>query len=82
MKFPTDQGTKNRIKIYSFIYDFIGEKGYSPTIREIGKATGLMSSATIHYHLSVLQSKGMITYQPKQPRTIRITPGYNKAAGE
>jgi repressor LexA len=80
--FQQNQATVNCLKIYNFIYEFIQEKEYSPTIREIAAGTGLSSTETIHSHLKTLKEKGMLTFEPWKPRTIRLTPGYSKAAGE
>jgi len=41
---------------------------YPPTVREIGAAVGLKSSSTVHTHLSVLESKGLIARKPGGPR--------------
>ncbi len=59
-------------EILEFIKNSIEEKGYPPSVREIGKAVGLKSPATVHSHLERLQELGYIQKNPAQPRTIGI----------
>lgn len=47
-------------KILQFVQQFTVEKGYSPSVREIGVAVGLSSTATVSYHLRQLQDKGLL----------------------
>src|SRR6202035_5859505 len=49
-----------RLQILSFIADCQRERGYPPSVREIGEAVGLTSSATVHTHLGVLQREGYL----------------------
>lgn len=46
-------------KIVEFVNAFIAENGYSPSVREIGEAVGLRSTASVSYHLQALQEKGV-----------------------
>lgn len=48
------------------------DKGYPPTIREIGKAVGLRSSSTVHAHLERLEHTGRIRRDPASPRAIEV----------
>lgn len=48
------------------------EKGWPPSIREIGDATGLSSSSTVHSHLRNLERWGYIKRNPSQPRSIQL----------
>ena len=52
--------TGKRLAIMNFITDCIRERGYPPSVREIGEAVGLASSATVHSHLAVLQKEGFL----------------------
>lgn len=52
---------------------FIRDKGFSPTVREVGIATGLQSTATVHGHLHRLSEKKLISFIEFKPRTITIT---------
>ena len=46
--------------IIEFVDRFIQENGYSPSVREIGAAVGLRSTASVSYHLQALQEKGLL----------------------
>ena len=47
-------------KIVEFVRQFTFEKGFPPSIREIGAAVGLRSTASVSYHLQQLQEKGLL----------------------
>jgi len=64
---------KTQVRILNFINDFIKTNGYSPTIREIGEAVGLKSTATVHGHIERLVAKGKLTKELTFPRTTRTT---------
>ena len=49
--------TKRQQDILDFIKLKVQEKGYPPSVREIGQAVGLASSSTVHGHLSRLEEK-------------------------
>lgn len=61
-----------RQRILEFVRKYISERGYSPTVREIGKAVGLSSTATVHKHLTILSQEGRISWIPDAPRTIHL----------
>ena len=46
--------------ILEFVNQFIQENGYAPSVREIGAAVGLSSTASVSYHLQQLQAKGLL----------------------
>lgn len=46
--------------IIDFIRKEVRDKGYPPSVREIGEAVGLASSSTVHGHLARLEKKGLI----------------------
>ena len=53
--------TSNKAQlIMDYVNQFIQENGYSPSVREIGAAVGLRSTASVSYHLQALQEKGLI----------------------
>ncbi|MCC2684237.1 MAG: Xre family transcriptional regulator [Paenibacillaceae bacterium] len=58
--------------IMDFIKKEVMEKGYPPSVREIGEAVGLASSSTVHGHLERLEKKGLIRRDPTKPRAIEI----------
>ena len=47
-------------RIMEYVNEFIQEYGYSPSVREIGAAVGLRSTASVSYHIQALQEKGML----------------------
>lgn len=64
--------SKRQTDILEHIKRVIREKGYPPSVREIGDAVGLMSSSTVHGHLQTLEEKGYIRRDPTKPRAIEI----------
>ena len=70
---------KREKAILKFIEKQIMTDGYPPSVREIGKAVGLRSTATVHGYLSKLEEKGYIKKQDKKGRTLKLLKG---AAGE
>ena len=46
--------------IMDYVNQFIQENGFSPSVREIGAAVGLRSTASVSYHLQALQAKGLL----------------------
>lgn len=64
--------TQRQAEILKFIKKEIRQKGYPPSVREIGDAVGLMSSSTVHGHLQTLEDKGYIRRDPTKPRAIEI----------
>jgi repressor LexA len=59
-------------RILSAIGEFISERGYSPTIEEIGTLSGIPSTSTVYYHLGILDRRGEITRDPRTPRSVRL----------
>ena len=66
---------KREKSILKFIEKQIMTDGYPPSVREIGKAVGLSSTATVHNYLSKLEEKGYIKKKDKQGRTLRLLKG-------
>jgi repressor LexA len=64
--------TKKEALILEFISEFIDDKGYPPTVREIGKACGMKSSSTVHSYLHKLEQKGLIKKDATQSRAITV----------
>ncbi len=65
-------GAGKRREILDFIAQQVKERGYPPSVREIGDAVGLTSSSTVHAHLSTLEREGHIRRDPAKPRTIEL----------
>lgn len=68
----TRKSSDRQKEIFQFIKAFLLEKGYPPSVREIGEAVGLKSSSTVHGYLSRLEANGMIKRDPTKPRAIDI----------
>lgn len=64
--------TAKQQAILDFINQFIEDKGYPPTVREIGKACGMKSSSSVHAQLANLERKGLIKKDPSQSRSISL----------
>jgi len=64
--------TKRQREILGYVMDNMRERGYPPSVREIGAALGLTSSSTVHSHLAALEKKGFIHRDPSKPRAIEI----------
>lgn len=58
--------------ILVFIATFIGERGYSPTFREIGAGVGFGSIDTVHRRLKTMKKQGKVDFLSGSARTLRI----------
>jgi repressor LexA len=59
-------------EILNYIERLMNERGYPPSVREIGDAVGLTSPSTVHSHLNTLERLGFIKRDPTKPRAIEI----------
>jgi repressor LexA len=75
----TDQLTSRQQAVYDFIRDKIQNRGYGPTVREIGEHFAINSPNGVMCHLKALEKKGLITREPNMSRAIRITTGRGAA---
>ncbi len=64
--------TPRQQRIVEFIRRTVRERGYPPTVREIGEAVGLTSSSSVHAQLANLQRKGLLRRDPSKPRAIEL----------
>jgi hypothetical protein len=67
-----DQLTSRQRRILEVIRDAVSDRGYPPSIREIGEAVGLTSTSSVHSQLEALQRKGFIRRDPTKPRAIEV----------
>jgi len=67
--------TERQRRILQVIGEFTAERGYPPSVREIGERVGLSSSSTIHAHLKALEKRGLISRDPTKPRALRSEVG-------
>ena len=68
---------KKEKAILKFIENQVVSNGYPPSVREIGKAVGLSSTATVHAYLEKLEKQGFIKKEDKKGRTLKIIKGSN-----
>ena len=61
--------------IMDYVNQFIQENGYSPSVREIGAAVGLRSTASVSYHLQALQEKGLLQAPQAKGRKRALVTG-------
>lgn len=59
-------------QVLDFIRSKVAERGYPPSVREIGDAIGLSSPSTVHSHLSTLVKLGYIRKDATKPRAIEV----------
>ena len=66
----TDRLTPRQRRIMEFIAQTVRDRGYPPTVREIGEAVGLTSSSSVHAQLANLERLGLLHKDPTKPRAI------------
>lgn len=66
---------KREKAILKFIEKQIKANGYPPSVREIGQAVGLKSTATVHGYLAALERKGYIKKESQKGRTLKLLKG-------
>lgn len=59
-------------RILAFIKQAIEEKGYPPSMREIGQAVGLTSSSSVAHQLRVLEERNFLRRDPHRPRALEV----------
>ena len=64
--------TPRQQRILTTLRDAIEQRGYPPSIREIGEEVGLASSSSVAHQLRVLEAKGFIKRDPNRPRTLEV----------
>ena len=64
--------TPRQREILHFIEKSMQDRGYPPSVREIGEAVGLNSPSTVHNHLASLQKMGFLRRDPTKPRAIEV----------
>jgi repressor LexA len=62
--------TRRQREVYDFVRRFVAEKGYSPSLEEIGGAFGLSSVATVHKHVQHLVEKGFLRKAWNRSRSV------------
>ena len=68
--------TKRQKQVLDFIAGFVDEHGYCPSYEEIARGLDLASLATVHKHISVLESKNYLKRGFNQSRSLEVAPKY------
>lgn len=68
-----DQLTDRQRLVYDFVRDKIQNRGYGPTVREIGEHFDIASPNGVMCHLKALERKGLIVRSPNKSRAIELT---------
>ena len=63
--------------ILRFIESHLETHGFPPTIRQIGKATGIESTSVVNYNLNKLVSAGYLAREARASRGLRLTKDRN-----
>jgi repressor LexA len=72
--------TDRQLQILDFIEQELRDRGYPPSVREIGEAVGLASPSTVHSHLATLERLGFLRRDPTKPRAIEVRYDPNSGA--
>jgi repressor LexA len=73
--------TARQQRILEFISETVRDRGYPPTVREIGEAVGLTSSSSVHAQLANLEKKGLLHKDPTKPRAMTLATDEARAGG-
>ncbi|QGF25283.1 transcriptional repressor LexA [Raineyella fluvialis] len=68
--------------ILDLIRATVEDRGYPPTVRELGEAAGLSSPSSVSHQLKVLEEKGYIRRDPNRPRAMEVVTGSDAASPE
>lgn len=75
----SEELTVRQRDILDFIVRQQSERGFPPSVREIGEAVGLTSPSTVHTHLATMQRRGYLRRDPSKPRAIEVS--YDPTSG-
>lgn len=67
-----DPLTARQREVYDFIVVHLRDRGYAPSLADIGEALGLSALATVHKHLTALVRKGYIQRRANCSRAITV----------
>jgi repressor LexA len=68
--------TKRQKQVLDFVARFIEDNGYSPSYEEIARGLNLASLATVHKHISTLETKQYLKRGFNQSRSLDLGPKY------
>ena len=72
--------TERQQQVLDYIRETVHDRGYPPSVREIGEAVGLSSPSSVHAQLNSLVKVGMIKKDPAKPRAIMIVDEHPSSA--
>lgn len=64
--------TVRQRKVLDYIANAVTDRGYPPSVREIGEAVGLTSPSSVTHQLRALERKGFLRRDPKRPRAMEL----------
>ena len=67
-------------KILEFMKKEVKERGYAPTVREIGSALGIKSTSTVHKDIESLEKQGFLRKDPSKPRALVLAGSSNSVS--
>ena len=71
--------TQRQQEVYDMIRSLIVDRGYGPTVREIGEQFGIKSPNGVMCHLRALERKGLIRRSPNKSRAIELTESIDRS---
>jgi len=75
--------TPRQRRVLEFLRDSLRERGYPPSMREVGEAVGLASTSSVSHQLRMLEKMGFIKRDPNRPRALEIhLPQVHRSLGE
>ncbi|MDO8594233.1 MAG: transcriptional repressor LexA [bacterium] len=66
--------TPKQKQVLEFVKKYTSKNEFAPSLQEIGKHLGVTSPATVHQHLAALESKGFLSREKSQHRSITVQP--------
>ncbi len=74
--------TDRQQSIMAYIRSAVRDRGYPPSVREIGEAVGLRSTSSVHSQLAALEKAGWLRRDPSRPRAMEVRdPGHDAVGG-
>lgn len=64
--------TRRQALVLAYVAAFTAERGYAPTLREIGDGLGIASVNAVSQHLFYLRKKGRLAWEDGKQRTMRV----------
>src|SRR5690349_22075070 len=65
--------TPRQQRVLTVIHESVSQRGYPPSMREIGEKVGLTSSSSVAHQLRTLEEKGFIKRDPNRPRALTVS---------